>query len=158
MEKPTDTTTLAEARIWLQYLLEKGQVCPCCKQFAKIYKRPIYGTMAKHLINLYWASHIADGAYCHISSFCPKHPGDFAKLVYWGLVEEKPKDEDNTSTRTSGFWKITEKGKQFVLNQISIPSHIRLYDGKLLGTTGQQVTIKDVLGKDFDYDELMQIT
>lgn len=156
-KKPTADSTLADSQQWLQERLEKGQTCPCCKQFAKIYKRPINGVSAYSLIRLYWECHYTDD-YVHIAKITPPHMaggGDFAKLVYWDLVEEMPKGEGVTEKRTSGFWKITEKGRQFVDGEITVPSHVRLYDGKSLGLVGGQVGIKEVLGNKFDYAELM---
>lgn len=148
--------TLEEAKQFLRERLEEGAECPCCTQFAKVYKRKLYSTMARHLINLYW-KHENDPSetYFHISDFCPKHPGDFAKFLYWGLVEEKPKDEDDTSKRTSGYWALTLEGRLFVENQTTVLSHVKIYDGRLMGFTGKKISIKEALGKDFNYEELM---
>lgn len=137
--------------------LSKGARCPVCTQFSKMYKRPLYGTIAQDLIRLYRACEF-DSNFYHIGEFSSRKAsggGDFAKLVYWGLVEEKEKDEDDTTTRTSGYWRITGKGELFVQGEITVPSHVKIYDGRCLGLTGEQVSIKDVLGDKFDYEELM---
>lgn len=44
----------------------------------------------------------------------PEMPPDWAKLVYWGLIEEEPKPPDDTpddtTRRTSGSWRPTGAG------------------------------------------------
>lgn len=158
MSKIPEFETLEEAKQYLRENFEAGAACPCCKQMVKLYKRKLYSTMAKHLINLYWKhENNPEETYFHVSDFCPKHPGDFAKLVYWGLVEEQPKDEDDTTKRTSGFWAITQEGRLFVENQASVLSHALIYDGKLIKLSGKQISVQDALGKDFNYEELMRI-
>jgi len=154
--KVPDFETLEEAKEWLREHLKEGARCPCCTQLAKVYSRPVYGTMASHLINLYNLDKSSDERFFHVSAFCPKHPGDFAKLVYWELIEERPKDEDNTEKRTSGYWAITDRGKRFVRNQTTIMSHVKLYDSRVMGFEGKSVDIKTILGKKFDYEELMK--
>lgn len=151
-----DFKTLEEAKQYLRERFEEGAKCPCCTQLVKAYKRKLYSTMAGHLINLYW-KHENDPSkdYFHISEFCPKHPGDFAKFLYWGLVEEKSKDEEDKTKRTSGFWALTLEGRLFVENQAKVPSHVKIYDGKKLGFAGKMIGIQEALGKDFNYEELM---
>lgn len=109
--------------------------------------------MAAHLIKLYNLDRSQNKRYFHIGEFCPKHPGDFAKLVYWGLVEEQVNED--TDKRTSGSWAITKKGKEFVCNEITVMSHVNLYDSRVMGFDGTQVNIQTILGKKFNYEELM---
>ena len=40
-----DGMTLGEARDWLRERIEDGEECPCCRQFAKVYRRRLYATM-----------------------------------------------------------------------------------------------------------------
>jgi hypothetical protein len=42
--------TLAEAQDWLRERLPDGAKCPCCTQFAKVYRRKINSAMAWQLI------------------------------------------------------------------------------------------------------------
>lgn len=152
-------TTLEEVQNWLRAKVEKGETCPCCKQFAKVYKRKIYSKAVYSLIKLYRLNE-NQANYYHITQLNPEKVsggGDFAKLVYWGLIEEKPKEEDETTSRTSGYWKITNKGRYFVERQKTIPTYARIYDSRLLGLTGPEIDIKEALGTKFDYEELMSI-
>lgn len=145
--------TLEEAKEFLRDNWEKGTKCPCCGQRVKLYKRALYGTIAADLIRLY---HLDQSEFHHIGAITSQNRsggGDFAKLTYWGFVEEAKKTDPKK--RTSGMWKITERGVYFVENRLIVLSHAQIYDGKLLGLTGSPVNIKDVLGEKFNYEELM---
>lgn len=158
-KKLNSNVTLKEAKDWLRARLDKGERCPCCNQLAKFYSRRIYSSMAAALIYFYRSF---DQTKFHHKSDLLKNKtlattlggGDFAKLSYWGLIEEKPKGQDEDK-RTSGYWKITQKGIDFVQAKLQIPSHVRIYDGKVFGFTGDKVLVTDCLGNRFSYAELM---
>lgn len=78
-----------------------------------------------------------------------------AKLIYWGMVEQKPKEADNTSKRTSGLWKPTPRGVAFVHGRYSAPSYKFLYKNEVIFEDGELATIVDALGDDFNYGDLM---
>lgn len=137
---------------------ETGVDCPCCNQLVKLYNRKLYSTPAAYLVNLYRLDRKnPKQVYWHVTEIQKViiGGGDFSKLMYWGLITEQPKDEDDDSKRTSGYWAITDKGRDFVRGKITVPSHVRLFDGKSYGFTGKQVTIHHVLGNKFNYAELM---
>ena len=123
--------------------------CVVCDQKCKEYHRPMYGTQAARLIMLYCRVEDLFEAK-HVSQFVVPNSssdGGFALLVHWGLIW--PGEE-------RGEWGITEKGVQFVENALSVPKRVVLYDDHLLGFDEDEwVTIREVLGKKFDYEELM---
>jgi len=81
--------------------------------------------------------------------------GDWAKLKYWGLIEEKPDVRDDGSPRV-GYWKMTPLGRQFARRQVKVPSHVYIYNGEALQrAVEEQITIDDALGTEFSYDEIM---
>jgi hypothetical protein len=142
-------------RDWMRPRVEKGVTCPCCQQFAKVYTRKFYSTMAYRLLQMYRKY---GQEFVHVKEMLgikgPASSGDFpSKLIYWGLVEEMPNDDPKK--KDSGKWRITNKGVNFIHERITIKSHIRLYDSKLLGFLGDDVFISDCLGKKFNYNQLM---
>jgi hypothetical protein len=148
--------TIEEGKNYLRANYEKGCVCPCCGQYVKAYWRNIYSTVARDLIHLYRLQNNED-RYYHISDIrtSTSGGGDLAKLISWGLVEEMPKDPNNVKQRTSGYWKITEKGKRFVENTLKVEKYAVYYNNKLLRYEGRLVGIKDCLSNKFNYEELM---
>lgn len=128
--------------------------CPCCGRYAQVYKRRIYSTPAAQLILL----KTLNGAneFVHSSRLLfngTTSVGDFAKAKYWELIEEKPNTSDEKNR--SGYWKLTELGFRFVLGDIVIPEYVYIFDDKVIEWAGKDVSIKDCLGKKYNYSELM---
>ena len=129
-------------------------------QFAKMYERKIYSSMAAALICFY--RKYSDGEYIHKSELV-KHQslsgtfggGDFAKLSLWNLISEKPSDK-KAKGKTSGYWAITSDGKLFVQGLLKVKSYVRIYDGHPYGFTGDLVDIHNCLGTRFSYEKLMK--
>jgi hypothetical protein len=163
---PLPSCTLEEARQWLQGHLAVGVSCPCCTQFAKIYKRPMTGTMAYALVLIYRHFRSATvGSWLHVPTFLTAQSGlgpvarggDWAKLVYWGLIRDKGDVRDDGSNR-AGYYQITDHGCQFVECKVRVPKYVWIYDGQALTRTEEPelVSIRDVMGTKFDYSELMR--
>ena len=152
--------TLVEAREALLFVMEDGGICPCCDQFVKRYRRKLNATMARGLIWLVKAS--GDNLqWIHVNSTGPSwltnKGGTLATLVHWGLIEEKPKEDKPSASRTSGSWRPTLKGVQFAKNELRVPSHVVLYNDQVEGWSGSEASIVDALGKRFHYGELMSL-
>jgi len=153
--------TIEEAKDYLRNNYKKGCTCPACGQFVKLYKRKLNSSMARSLILLYRKSKSnPDVEYYHIyNDLLGVDFGiggsELSKLKYWGMVDELEKDPDNTKSRTSGYWKITEKGKRFVKGELTVQKYVLLYNGELRGFEGDQINIRNSLGNKFDYIELM---
>lgn len=148
-------TTIAEAKQHLRDNWEEGIVCPCCGQDVKLYKRRIYKSMAICLIKLYKLTVQGNtNFYFHVSEF-DATGGDFAKLSYWGLIKEKI-NQPGQKGRTSGYWLITNLGTAYVKNLVGVERFAKIFDGRLVGFEGEQVKIREALGKTFDYEEMMR--
>jgi len=136
---------------------KKGTCCPCCERFIKLYRRPLSASMARYLIVLAKKSGMGN-PWLHVETdfrdvSIPSR-GDYAKLRYWGLIEAKPGVSER-GARTKGYWRITDKGRAFVAGNAPVPSHILLLNNRVVGFSDNLVTIRDALGKAFNYDELM---
>jgi hypothetical protein len=75
--------------------------------------------------------------------------GDWAKLRFWGLIEEKPNTDKKK--KSSGYWRLTDLGKQFVRGEISVPRVKVFRDGMVVETSEELVSITEALGEPFDY-------
>ena len=143
-----------EGKRWVMENLEDGVICPCCNQFAKIYKRKLNSGMAITLIRIYngvgvdWI-HVKD--FLRSNKFSNSH--DWTLLRYWGILQAKYAEQ--CDQKNNGYWRITQKGIDFIEKRVTVLSHVRLYDSNLLNLTGEQVTISDCLGSKFSYNELM---
>lgn len=141
---------LDAAREWLQERLDDGQDCPCCGQLAKVYRRKIHAAMARDLIR---AWRCVGSGWFHIRTTLGHDGGDFAKLAYWGLIEEFDVTRDDGGR--AGWWRITGRGQAYLCDAYKVPKYVRVYNGQLLNHTGDLVGIRDALGTRFRYDDLM---
>ncbi len=130
--------------------LDSGKfiTCPCCDQNVKLYARRIYRSMWKwlHIIKNVGASGIsgrdlAYSAYTGVSK--NQWGGDYSKLVYWELVEEK----DNK-------YYITQKGLDFLADKIEVPKYAYIYNNKVYGYSAAQVSAKECRDR-FDLADVM---
>ena len=162
-----NTTTLAQAQQMLKDHAMKGAICPCCRQVVKMYTREITSPMAYTLIILH--RHFStDQNWLHVPSYLSQmstigsavRGGDFAKLRYWGLLEakqddRKAKDKRKDGSKRTGFYRMTEKGHQFVKGETKIPKVALVYNGKHFGFAPGEASIQECLGKEFNYSDLM---
>jgi hypothetical protein len=149
-----DEETLGEARRWLrERAMGGGANCPLCHQHAKIYHRPINAAMARMMID---AWRVAGHGEFHQPTQVPGPGGDYAKLRYWGLIEDVGKLRADGGK--AGWWRITDLGEAWVRGLIGVPKYVYVYDNKLLRfdqDCEQNWSIRDALGERFDYEELM---
>jgi len=165
----TNATTLEDAKKWLRARFGKGATCPCCNQFVKLYRRPFNKSMAYVLLLIaryYRRVEVKPDEWLHVPSYIaevavgnPRRAaavrGDWAKLKFWGLIEEKPETRADGSPRV-GYWRLTQLGRQFVAREVKVPSHVYIYNGEpLQRSVDEQITIDDALTTEFSYAEIM---
>jgi hypothetical protein len=162
--------TLTEARkeTFETAVLGKGTKCPCCDRFVKVYKRKINSAMGRALILLYRhynTPRVTPEEWIHFPTLLIKHGAqrsDEGKLTLWGFVEKLTGTREDGSTR-NGYYRITQRGREFARNEIEVPAHAFLYyDGVVLGFSDgdkypkEVVKIGDVLGTAYNYREMME--
>jgi hypothetical protein len=154
MTTPAAHTSLKAAKAWLRERVDEGERCPCCTQFAKVYKRTISSSQAYALISMYKT---AGYDFVHFPTLLNKgkryRANDETKLQYWELIEEEFAVRPDGGR--SGYWRITPKGVEFLMRRITVPKFARVYDNRCLGYLGPEVTIDDALRNRFNYDEMM---
>ena len=146
----TNHASLKEAQDWLRSRINDGEKCPCCTQFAKVYRRKIHAGMARMLIVMYRR---AGTDWIYLPDV-PQKSRDGTGLQWWHLIEEDKRPREDGGR--SGNWRVTNYGALFIERQVTVPTYAKVYDGRCLGHTGPPVSIVDCLGKKFDYEELMR--
>lgn len=158
-------TTVKESKAYLRANFEKGCICPSCNGVVKLYNRPITAAMAVGLILIYRKSqtdkNLVLGDYIHIETlfkeaeFGPTVRADVPKLRFWGLLERKPGEKKDGNPQ-NGYYRITKTGIDFVKRKIAIPSHVKLYNDRIIGFSEKMTDIHECLKKRFNYDELLK--
>jgi len=154
-----DTIGVEELRALAE---EKAGTCPTCRRTMKVYKFRL-GSYARLLIWMYQNERAESDCWLHV----PDAPvpevtnggGDYAKLEVWGLIERSPTNDDPTK-KSSGYWRLTESGRRFLLGKTTEPSHFfyeppPTRDG-VLGFETNRVSIQEALGRHFNYKALMR--
>jgi len=149
---PSDGSSLKYARLWLiNQANGKGAKCPCCHQFTKVYWRSINSGMARSLIAIYRKYGLEFG---YIPALSAKSREE-GKFVYWGMLEEaiQPRPDGGRA----GYWRVTDKGEDFILRGLRVPKHALVYDGEFIRWADEKdlVNIRDCLKKHFDLDVLL---
>lgn len=154
----------ARAEVFSDINFKTGCKCPVCDRHVQIRKYTINEAqclLMMHLDRLH-REEFNYKKYFHVEKHIGvplKVGGDWAKLRHWGLVEECLKAEADNKPR-SGYWRLTEVGKLFVQNRISVPKYITLYNAEFRGYKDKldTISIVDVFDKrkTFDFQEVRQ--
>lgn len=155
--------TLALARKELKSKLEHGTKCPCCGQFAKRYARKMSSIICRWLIAFARASggdrtkwiHVRECGHILGGESSATRSGDYAKARWWGLVEAGGEPTDDEDKGSSGTWRLTQRGWDFVANRIKIREQVVVYNNDPIEFQGKEVSITEALGTKFSYSELM---
>lgn len=150
--------TLDEARDQVFAALPHGGgVCPCCDQLVRLRRQVLNVPLAKALIWLV-AQYERRGGWRHISEapMLQGRPGggDFAKLEHWGLIESRRNTDSNK--RTSGWWRPTSKGIDFVCGRVRVPKYVLTYNRDLYSLSPESVDIIDAMESKWDYEETLR--
>lgn len=145
---------LDEAQEWLRQHVDEGARCPCCTQYAKVYRWSLYGSIIKALILLHRVGGTTEfSSLRDIRSLGYTEQGGATRLRFWNLAEEERVVRSDGGK--AGYWRVTSLGEAFILGRIAIPKYAYVYDNRLLRLDGERVNVRDVLGTRFSYDELM---
>lgn len=153
--------TIQEAKTRMRAEMRKGVACPCCNQFVKLYKRKLNSGMAITLIRLFRHYGISKD-FVNVKDFLRENKysnsHDWTLLKHWGFIEEE-KTDPSQDAKSSGRWRITLKGEEFVLGILRAPSHILTYNSGFYGFEGDSIVdmigIEQAIGNKFSYLELM---
>jgi hypothetical protein len=146
---------LYKARELLFKHIDEGVECPCCKKWAQRYIRKVDSLMARYLISLYEAHRRTKKTWVKFLEVTKGNThGTYYYSRHWGLSETQ--NESTEKRRGTGLWRLTNKGRDFVLGKISIPKLARIYRNEADWFSPEEIHIRDALGKEFNYKELMQ--
>lgn len=154
------TDIFAEQKRFQRELDDNGTArCPCCLRQATIWKMSVHSTLCHMLIWLYKESmkqHGIGGGLIHIEKFRPnKRTGnDFSIVKHWKLAEAKEAEPDEDKS-SSGYWRLTSSGIDFVLGRIPIRKNLFIFDNKIVKSSDDGIFIAESLGKKFSYAALM---
>jgi len=157
---PTKEESLNDAKEHLKKNWKDGTICPCCNQVVKLYEIKISAKMAKVLMDMGKLTSIGK-EWIHIMNDLKTQDGTYAKMRFWGLIEPMG---DTIQVKlgikkSSGYWKLTDRGKKFILGSTSLPESKFIFNNHSYQNPDwkpKYVTIKDALKNKFNYAEMMR--
>ncbi len=155
--------TLAQAIEYLRQHIKKGANCPCCQGYIKTYSRSINSANAMCLIELYNISEKHGYKFYHLNELKELskkfmkmvNGGEFARMRHYGFIVDQPKADGDKKKKTTGYWMLTSKGKEFVKGHSKVYKNMLLLNNQVLGYEGDLVTIEDCLTEKFSYQKIM---
>lgn len=127
--------------------------CPCCGRYARLYRRKIYSTMVRGLIQIYRKRNNFEGVHRMDAEILAAFP-DFTKFRYWQIIQKVGNDDPDK--KDSGAYIITEKGFAWLKGKITVPKYVTLFDDEVLGFSEDHIDVRAALGEKFSYEALMQ--
>lgn len=141
---------LEDARAQLHEQSEEGTTCPCCDQYAKVYKRRLSANMVLFLIDLVTKCS-ADGWMKYTE--CRFTGRDYNFLRHWGLADTRVNNDPEK--KSSGMWRPTQLGRDFLSGRAFVPAYVHVYNNIVVETDKNMVGPQEALGKRFSFSELM---
>lgn len=142
---------------YLKVLQGDGGHCPCCKRFGKYNAFTITQKNAQALVWIYKNGGVDDWA--NTAKNAPREfmqAKTFTNMRYWGLIEPHP--NDNKEKKGSGYWRITQKGINYMNGQMRLPKKAFVYNRKLVGFGEQQIYFSECFKERFNFEEVMNTT
>lgn len=154
---PEGTLGEERERLMKERFSKEGCTCRACDQKVKVYPLSFSTNNASALIWMRRYDDAHPGEYVHVPSRAPKFmgkDGEFARMAYWGLIEQAPNLDDPTKPR-SGMWRITARGRDFADGRSTLQETFLRYNSVLLGFEGALIALDDALP--FDYRDLWSV-
>jgi hypothetical protein len=79
------------------------------------------------------------------------------RLRHWGLLEPHETSRRTRTENSRDLWRITNDGVDFVSGRLVVQQKARIYANTLHGFEGPWISVRDALGKKFDYEKLMRM-
>ena len=122
--------------------------CTCCGATIVKYRHKFNKGMA---IGLYRLAQAGGVEHLKRLKLAYNQRTNFQKMQYWGLVRKLK--ASSGGGRTKGYWELTDKGRMFVNNEITIPYYAWSYRGKPVETEGEPCSINEFAYLPETYDE-----
>lgn len=156
--------SIGTAKDFLRENADNGCYCPVCQQTVKFWPRSLNSTMALSLIAAVRLVRTSDNSIVssrdivrYMEAWYKAHiDGDFAKLRFWGFIEEI--ENEDPSKRTSGLWLVQPLAKKFIADtSMRVLKTFFMYNQKLVAwDTETSTNIVEALGNHFDYSALLE--
>jgi hypothetical protein len=156
---------IAEGIEWIIHNAQAGEHMDCamCDQRVHYYRRPMNKQMLKVLRHLYEFDLKHPQGWTHVEDWMRsqgrKSNRYFTLMRYWGLIETNADVKEDGNPRT-GYWRITQKGRDFWEGRIRVPRGFWMYDSQAKAFFPENWNIQEAINEakpGFDYSDVMSV-
>ena len=160
--------TLEYVQRRLSAFLLEGSDCPCCGQHVKMRSESLTRTvvepliwMAENFCVIDWSGRtpiLVEARWVSVSKSAPREfrtSRHYTRAKYWGLIEQSIEDSVEEQL-TSGLWRLTQKGLEFISGNISLPKKAHVYLKVERGYDGDRIHVNDALNCEFSLREQLR--
>ena len=171
LDRPPTREEIQRVQRFFARRLDEGADCPCCTRYAQRQRRPLGCGPARWLIELVYLSDagqpIPTGTVLkNLKGKNISGTDATSVLPLYGMIAAATNPEASVNppppsatgiakARTSGFWRPTQLGRDFVFDKVKVPAKVVTCLGSPEAFEGEPITIREALGKKFNYDEIM---
>lgn len=149
---------------WKDVIEDDGGYCPCCNRWGKVNATTLNGPMIRALL---WMYRVGGRDWIHIPSQAPRFiitGYHVPSMKYWGFVEQyvappltkaDRKAGVTRDKRTSGTWRITEEGIDFLFHGTKVADKVFIYNDTPIQFSDTMVGARECVNKKFNYDAMM---
>jgi hypothetical protein len=151
-DSPDNDSPIGEERLRLDAFKYDGTHCDCCGQRVKYQDRRFRAVWAIFLRECY-RKFGRDPFKTTTPEFRDELPraNDWTFLADFGLMVNCTDGE--TGRRVRGWWRITDRGEQFLQNNFAIPDMVQIFDDKVVGQSPTFVTFAQAVEMAGEFDE-----
>lgn len=138
---------------WLENRAFVGAHCPACERRAQIYPWNLRDT---------WVDVVKQVCrdpreWVMLADYAEKKVQNSALVRHWGLIERSPGRREDGFPST-GYYRMTDLGRQFLKGEVSVPLKMRTFLGKFFDfpNPDERVYVQDVLPYRFNFDSFMR--
>jgi hypothetical protein len=144
-------------------IIEHGRVdCPACRSHVEIYKRTISRALIYYMFSMRKLTNNgskyvkAKEVDMYLFDRLKMNPSDAIILKHWNLVEHQVKfDKKRQKDISTGEYRLTKQGNDFIDGIIDIPRYVYLANGKVIKTSPEKMKYIDATN--FDLNDLKQL-
>ncbi len=127
--------------------------CPCCHRFSHFNRFKINRSMVLAACSLYAKRHSTDDGFVHHKKFMLGFSRGFYDLGRFGFLEQRQKNDADQAKRTSGYWKLTQGGIDFLMGKTRVPKYAYVFDDEVRGYSEELISVHDAMGENFNFYE-----
>jgi len=140
-------------KYWKDLREGKTVDCPCCGRYSHFNKFKITQNMIDMMAKCLQLQEAMETGFVHHTRFLTGETRGFYNLKRFNMIEQQARDKN--VGHASGLWRVTVKGKAFLLGEVSVPKYALVFDDEVMGFDGDLMDVHQCYEQHFNYFEVV---